>query len=244
LHAMGWNLGSMGDFDHGIADIHEAAAAMDQLAHDDPQNRVYPQARAAISRSLGVIEDYAGHTAEALADYKIAISIYQQLIAANPNNPYARTSVADLEASSAMLSVKLGHHAEAVQLAHAGLPVLKETAMKKDASAAELNLAARFVTEKELPEFCDAKLGLDLAKRANEAAAGKDYVVLETLAQAYWMNRDRDNAAHSIEQALSLIETPAAGKEPNRSRRVYEKELADYRTGKLPAGCPAAPAKR
>jgi hypothetical protein len=121
---------------------------------------------------------------------------------------------------------------------------LKETAMKKDASAAELNLAARFVTEKELPEFCDAKLGLDLAKRANEAAAGKDYVVLETLAQAYWMNRDRDNAAHSIEQALSLIETPAAGKEPNRSRRVYEKELADYRTGKLPAGCPAAPAKR
>jgi hypothetical protein len=61
------------------------------------------------------------------------------------------------------------------------VPVLKQVASQKDASAAELNLAARFLTQKELPEFCDAKLGLELAQRANGAADGKDYVVLQTL---------------------------------------------------------------
>jgi len=63
--------------------------------------------------------------------------------------------------------------------------VLVATAEKTDASAAELNLAGRFLTEPDLPDFCDAARGLDLAKRADSAASGKDYVVLETLAQAY-----------------------------------------------------------
>jgi len=116
---------------------------------------------------------------------------------------------------------------------------LTQTAMRKDASAAELNLAARFLTEKQLPEVCDAHLGLELAKRANTAAAGKDYVVLETLGQAYWINRDRQNAVASIEQALSLIEAPTAGSQPSRVRRVYETTLKDYKTDKLSSGCAA-----
>ena len=100
------------------------------------------------------------------------------------------------------------------------------------------------MTEEELPEFCDARKGLELAKRANDAAAGKDYVVLETLGQAYWINRDRDNAVKAIGQALMLIEAPAAGKEPSRVRRVYEKTLRDYRSDGLAAGCPVVRLKR
>jgi hypothetical protein len=103
-----------------------------------------------------------------------------------------------------------------------------------------LNLAARFMTEPELPEFCNAKQGLDYAKRANDAAAGKDYVVLETLAQAYWINDDRQGAVKSIQQALDLIEPTPPEKAPSRVRKVYEKELADYRAGKLTAGCGAS----
>ena len=64
---MGWNLGSMGRFDDGIATINEARAMMEQLAAEDPQNRIYPQARATIYRNLGVIEDYAGRTVAALS---------------------------------------------------------------------------------------------------------------------------------------------------------------------------------
>jgi len=239
LLGMGWNLGSMGDFDKGLAAINEARTTMEQLGLEDPQNRIYVQARATIYRNLGVIEDYAGRTAAALAAYKMAISIYEQMLAANGNSPYIHTTLADAQANAALMSLKLGHHAEAEQLIGAGLPMLKQTAMQKDASASELNLAARFITKEEFPAFCDAKLGLELAKRANNVAAGKDYVVLETLGQAYWINRDRDDAAHSIEQALSLIEEPKPGAEPSRVRRVYEETLKSYKNDKLSSGCPA-----
>jgi serine/threonine protein kinase len=239
LLGMGWNLGSKGEFDKGLAAINEARTTMEQLALEDPQNRVYVQARATIYRNLGVIEDYAGRTEVALAAYKTAISIYEQMLATNGNNPYFRTTLADVQANAALLSLKLGHHAEAKKLIGAGLPVLKQTAMQKDASASEMNLAARFLTKEEFPEFCDARLGLELAQQANKAAEGKDYVVLETLGQAYWINRDRDDAAHSIEKALSLIETPTPGSQPSRVRKVYEATLKGYENDKLSTGCPA-----
>jgi tetratricopeptide (TPR) repeat protein len=210
------------------------------LAEQDPQNRVYPQARASIYRNLGVIQDYAGHSVAALDAYKTAISILQVLLKANPNSPYNRTSLADLQANAAQISAKIGHHAEAVELARESVPVLKQTALQKDASAAELNLAARFLTTRDLPEFCDAHLGLEFAQRANTAANGKDYVVLETLGQAYWINRDREDAAKSIEQALSLLAAPAAGNDAGRVRKVYEAALKGYQNDKLSGGCPAS----
>jgi serine/threonine protein kinase len=237
LLAAGWNLGSAGDFDRGIADIHESRDMIERLAAEDPQNRIYPQARASIYRNLGVIEDYAGHTADALSAYLTAISLFEQMLAASPQNPYYRTTLADLEANAALLSEKLGRRADGLRLARAGIPVLRQTALKPDASASELNLAARFLTEKSLAEFCDAKLGLQFAQRANTAAGGKDYVLLETLGQAYWMNRDREDAMSSIRQAMALIETPEPGAPPSRVRRVFEKTMAGYSSDELPAPC-------
>jgi eukaryotic-like serine/threonine-protein kinase len=243
LMSMGWNLGSMGDFDRGIAALEEARDMIEQLAKEDPQNRAYTRSRASTYRNLAVIEDYAGRDEAALADYKTAAAILKQLLAADANTPFYRTALADVQANAALLAIKLGRNAEAQALAHDGVPVLEQTATKKDAAAGELNLAARFMTEKDLPEFCDARKGLELARRANEAAAGKDYVVLETLGQAYWINRDRDDAVRSIEQALALFEPAAPGQEPSRVRRLYEKTLAEYRTQSLPAGCPAHTAR-
>ena len=66
-------------------------------------------------------------------------------------------------------------------------------------------------------------------------------VVLETLAQAYWMNRDRAGAVKSIEQAPALIDS--GGSSPNRVHNEYEKELASYRNDALGKGCPARPPK-
>jgi eukaryotic-like serine/threonine-protein kinase len=243
LMSMGWNLGSMGQYDRGIKALNDARDLEAQLAQEDPQNRAHTRARASIYRNLGVIEDYAGHTEAALDAYKTSTGIFKQMLAANPDTPFYRTTLADLEANAALLSIKLGRGAEAQQLARDGVPVLKKTAEKKDASAGELNLAARFMTEKELPEFCDARKGLDLAKRANQDAAGKDYVVLETLGQAYWINRDRDNAVKSIEQALSLIEAPTAAGGSGRVRKNYEETLKGYRDDQLSSGCPAVPSK-
>jgi non-specific serine/threonine protein kinase/serine/threonine-protein kinase len=237
LLAAGWNLGSAGDFDRGIADINEARTTIETLAAEDPQDRIYPQARASIYRNLGVIEDYAGHTTKALDAYLTAISIFEKMLAGNPANPYYRTTLADLEANAALLTSKLGRRSEGLRLARAAIPVLKQTALKPDASASELNLAARFLTQTEFPETCDAKLGLQLAERANAAAAGKDYVVLETLGQAYWINRDRDGAVQSIDRALSLIETPKPGEMPSRVRRVFQVTLAGYSSNDLPETC-------
>jgi tetratricopeptide (TPR) repeat protein len=249
LLGMGWNLGSMGEFDRGIAAIGDARGIIEQLMQEDPQNRVYPQARASIYRSLGVIDEYAGRSEAALTAYETAAGIIEHLLAANPDSPYFRTTLADLQANAAQISVKLGHRAEAAQLARSSVPVLKQTAMRKDASAAEMNLAARFMTTRDLPEFCDARLGLELAQRANAAAAGKDYVILETLGQAYWISRDRGNAVKSIQQALDLLASPAAGApaaaaNTGRVRQVYEQTLLDYRNGKLSSGCPSAALKR
>lgn len=244
LMSMGWNLGSMGDYERGIDALNQARTIVEQLALEDPQNRAYTRSRASTYRNLAVIEDYAGRSEAALADYKTAASIFRQMLASDPNTPFYRTALADLEANAALLSLKLGRKAEARQLAHDGVPVLKATAMKKDASAGELNLAARFVTEPDLPEFCDAKLGLELAQRANAAAAGKDYVVLETLGQAWWINRDRPHAVQAIEQALTLIEPTSPGRQPTRVRRNYEQELLSYRNGRLSSGCLAAPLGR
>jgi eukaryotic-like serine/threonine-protein kinase len=240
LMSMGWNLGSMGQFDRGIAALNDARVLEEQLAQEDPQNRAHTRARASIYRNLGVIEDYAGRSEAALDSYKTSAGIFKQMLAASPDTPFYRTTLADLDANAALLSIKLGHRAEAQQLAREGVPVLEKTAEKKDASAAELNLAARFMTEKELPEFCDARKGLELAKRANDDAAGKDYVVLETLGQAYWINRDRGNAVKSIEQALSLIAAPTTASGSGRVRENYEKTLSDYRTNALSSGCPRA----
>jgi tetratricopeptide (TPR) repeat protein len=239
LMGMGWNLGSLGDFKPGIAAIDEARTTMEQLAREDPKNRAYTMARATIYRNLGVIQGYADNNVAALAAYKTAASIYTEMLKTSPDTPYYRTTLADLQANAALLSVKLGRNAAAVQLARASVPALKQTALRKDASAAELNLAARFLTEREFPEFCDARLGLELAQRGNTAAAGNDYVVLETLAQAYWINRDRTDAVRSIQEALALIEAPTAGTKPSRVRQVYEGELADYRSESLSKGCPS-----
>jgi tetratricopeptide (TPR) repeat protein len=239
LMSMGWNLGSMGQFERGIAALDDARVLEEQLAQEDPQNHAVTRARASIYRNLGVIEDYAGHAEAALDAYKTSAEIFKQMLAANPDTPFYRTTLADLQANAALLSFKLGHGAESRQLAREGVPVLKKTAEKKDASAAELNLAARFMTEKDLPEFCDARKGLELAKRANDNSAGKDYVVLETLGQAYWINGDRSNAEHAIERALALIQTPATEKNSGRVRRVYEDTLKHYQTDKLSSGCPA-----
>jgi hypothetical protein len=142
--------------------------------------------------------------------------------------------LADLQANAALLSVKLGKGADGFRLARAGIPVLKQTALKADASASELNLAARFLTQREFPELCDAKLGLQLAQRANASAAGKDYVLLETLGQAYWLNGDRADAVRSMEGAVGLVGTAPAG---SRVRRLFDKRLAGYRVDRLPAGC-------
>ena len=238
LMSMGWNLGSMGEFDRGIAALQQSRELIEQLASEDPQNRVYTQSRASVYRNLAVIEDYAGRNDAALADYKSSAAIFKQMIAANPSAPFYRTALADLEANAALIAIKLGRKADAQELARDGVPVLVATAEKKDASAAELNLAARFLTEPDLPDFCDAARGLDLARRADIAAGGKDYVVLETLAQAFWINRDRAGAVKSIEQALALIDTPS-GSSPNRVHSEYAKELAGYRKDALGKGCPA-----
>jgi tetratricopeptide (TPR) repeat protein len=177
---------------------------------------------------MGVIQGYAGNQKAELAAYLTAIATYEKMLAANPNDPYAVTSLADLETNSAFLCAQLGRRAEGLRLGRAGVAVLTATALKPNASGNELNLAARALVRQAFPELRNYKLGLIFAKRANDAAAGQDYVILETLAEAYWLNRDREDAVRSIQEALKLVgETP-------RVRGVFEKTLVEYQTGKLP----------
>ena len=239
LLAQGWNLGSAGDYGLGLAAMTRALGLIDELSAEDPRNRTYTQARASIFRNRGVIEDYAGESQRALADDIQAVQIYQRLLALNPQSPYFRTSVAELQANAALLSAKLGQQDQADGYAAQGVPVLKATATKPDATSAELNLAARFLTSEELSRVCDARLGLEFALRADRSAAGKDYVVLETLAQAYWVSGDREQALTTMERALNRADpAPVKGK-TSRVRVAFEKTIAGYRSRPSPTGCRA-----
>ena len=184
--------------------------------------------RTSVYRNMGVIEGYAGNHAAELKAYLTAIATYEKMLAANPNELYARTSLADLRTNSAFLMREARTASGRV-------------AAQSDGAANELNLAARALVQRDFPELRDYKLGLTLAQRANAAAGGKDYVFLETLAEAYWMNRDRENAVRSIEPALKLVG------ETLRVRGVFEKTLGStgresYRSA-LPHAAPAEPIK-
>ena len=227
LLGLGWNLGNLGDFTPALAALEEARQIRDKVSDEDPQNIGALFFRSIPYRDLGIINGYAGHPDAQLRYFLTAIGISDRLLAKNPGNPTYRFGQAELQSDSANLSAAAGHPEEALRLARAGIATLKEIASKPQASPVELAVAARALLETKVPAMADAKLGLDLAKRA-AALDPKDSEVQEILGEAYWLTGDRPSAVQAIEQALSLIE-PA----PTPTRRALEKTLAQYRTAPL-----------
>jgi tetratricopeptide (TPR) repeat protein len=229
LLGLGWNLGNLGQFEPSLAALDEARQLRDRAWEQDPQNVQALYFRAIPYRNLGIISGYAGRIADKLRYFLVAIEIGDRLIAKSPGNQSYRFSQAELQADCANLSAAAGHPDDAQRLAHAGLTTLKQIAANPQASPVELAVAARAVLETKVLALRDVKLGLDLAKRSS-ALDPKDAEVQQILAEAYWLNGDRDSAVHAMEQSLALIDPT-----PTTERRELEKTLAQYRTAPLPS---------
>jgi tetratricopeptide (TPR) repeat protein len=228
LLGLGWNLGNLGDYTPALAALEEARQIRDRNSQEDPKNIMALFFRTIPYRDLGVISGYAGHPDAKLRYLLIAIGIYDELRAKNPENKGYPFGQAELEMDAANLSIEAGRPQEALRLARAGMSILKEVAAQPQASPVELAITARALLETKVSSLADAKLGLTLAKRA-AALAPKDSEVQEILAEGYWLNGDRPAAVEAVQQALALIEpTPTPG------RRALEKTLAQYRTAQLP----------
>jgi tetratricopeptide (TPR) repeat protein len=198
------------------------------MSEEDPRNIGALFFRTIPYRNLGIVSGLAGNREANLRYFLIAIGIGDQLRAKNPANQSYRFGQAELQADAANLSLETGRPEEAIRLARAGISTLRDIASKPQASAVELAVAARALLETKVPAMADAKMGLELAKRA-AALDPKDSEVQEILGEAYWLNADRASAAHSIEQALTLIEPT-----PTPARRALEKTLAQYRNAPAP----------
>jgi eukaryotic-like serine/threonine-protein kinase len=223
LLGLGWNLGNLGDFTPALAALEEARQIRDRMAQEDPQNIMALYFSTIPYRDLGIVSGLAGHPADKLHYFLVAIGIDDRLRARNPGNQTYRFSQAELQSEAANLSADAGRPDEAVRLARAGVSTLKEIASQPQASPVELAVAARALLETKVPVMADATLGLVLARRA-AALDPKDSEVQEILGEAYWLNQDPRSAAQAIEQALSLIEPT-----PTPARRALEKTLAQYR---------------
>ncbi len=227
LLGLGWNLGNLGDFAPALAALEEARQIRDRNSQEDPKNIMALFFRTIPYRDLGIISGYAGHPDAKLRYLLIAIGIYDDLRAKNPENKGYPFGQAELEVDAANLSVEAGRQQEALRLARAGISTLKEVAAQPQASPVELAITARALLETKVSSLRDVKLGLTLVKRA-AALAPKDSEVQEILAEGYWLNGDRPAAVEAIQQALALIElTPTPG------RRALEKTLAQYRTAPI-----------
>ncbi len=227
LLGLGWNLGNLGDFKPALAALEEARQIRDKVWQDDPQNVAALYFRAIPYRDLGIISGYAGDSAAKLKNFLTVIAIYNQLLAKNPSNRTYRFPRAEMQADAANLTLAAGHRDEALQLARAGIGELRELAADAKASPVELAVAARHLLETKFPALADATKGLEFAKRS-AALDPKDSEVQEILGEAYWLNGERENAVHAVEQSLSLIE-PA----PTPTRHELEKTLAFYRAAPL-----------
>ena len=228
LLGLGWNLGNLGDYTPALAALEEARQIRDRMSEEDPRNIGALFFRTIPYRNLGIVSGLAGNREANLRYFLIAIGIGDQLRAKNPANQSYRFGQAELQADAANLSLETGRPEEAIRLARAGISTLRDIASKPQASAVELAVAARALLETKVPAMADAKMGLELAKRA-AALDPKDSEVQEILGEAYWLNADRASAAHSIEQALTLIEPT-----PTPARRALEKTLAQYRNAPAP----------
>ena len=225
LLGLGWNLGNLGDFPASLAALEEARQIRDRLSEQDPKNIMALYFRTIPYRDLGVINGYSGNYAEELRYFLIDIDITDQLVIKNPANQAYRFSRAEIQADAANLSAGLGKRDDALRLARAGLPVLREIASEPNASPVELATTARALLETKVSGMSDPKTALEFAKRAAELDP-KDSEVQEILGEAYWKNGDAASAAKAVEQALSLIEST-----PTPGRRALEKTLALYRGG-------------
>jgi serine/threonine protein kinase len=225
---IGWDEGQRGQYAASLATLGEARTVLDGLSRDDPKNTAALYHRAIVYRNLGIVHGYAGHTKDAFDAFADGVKVYDQLIPRDPANKKYPMFRAELQARMSTLLIKLGRRDEAQRYAEAGIGYMVRLAERQDASAGQLQDAARYLMETEVASVRNPKRALEFAERAIKLSKGTDAGGLEYLAQAYSMNGNLAAAVATIHQALDLLPPLKPGETPSRARQGYLDQLAQY----------------
>ena len=76
-------------------------------------------------------------------------------------------------------------------------------AAEQEAADAQNNLGWLYATAKD-PKYQDPKKAIEYAKKAVEGSQEKEPAYLDTLAEAYYSNREYDKAIQTIKEAIAL----------------------------------------
>ncbi len=183
------------------------------------------------------------HLANALRDqgkYAEAQRLLQTALAARakvsgPSHPETNR----IRDNSIEMYVKQGLLDEARPLIAEKMQIQRAAADRPEASADELNECAWTLLTVEPADLRDPAAALGYAGRAVQTSGEKDGGIMDTLALAYHLNGDHQQAVETEERALSLL---PAGESP--SRKEMEANLAKFRQAAASQPVATQPAER
>jgi tetratricopeptide (TPR) repeat protein len=130
-----------------------------------------------------------------------------------------------LEPTNATLRMKLGQTYEKMGRVEDALHTLEAGVEADPGNAAILNHLSWLYATVENPTLRDPAKALAYAQRAVEASGGSDANILDTLAEAYYVNRDFDAAIETEERALEIAPEPEAYQ--NQLKKFREAQAAE-----------------
>jgi eukaryotic-like serine/threonine-protein kinase len=225
---IGWDEGQRGQHAASLATLGEARVALEALSREDPKNTAALYHRAIVYRNLGIVHGYAGHTKDAFDAFADGVKVYDELMPRDPANTKYPMFRAELQARMSSLAVTLGRMEEARRYAEVGIGYMVSVAARENASANQLQDAARHLMETKVASVRNPAKALEFAERAIKLSKGTDAGGLEYLAQAYAMNGNAAAAVATIRKALTLLPPLEPGETPSRARQGYLDQLVQY----------------
>jgi tetratricopeptide (TPR) repeat protein len=120
-----------------------------------------------------------------------------------------------------------GREQEAEAVYERAIGTYRERAAKPKAGAIELSDYSETLSKCPFPRLQNPSLAVELAVKANEMTAGRNPMVLDTLAWAYFRSGQAEKAIETARHALSLLPVKDTGPEAGLRKEIAE-GLAEF----------------
>lgn len=202
---VGEALTQAGRHDEALTSYGEALAIRQQLADADLRNIGARRDLALAQAAIAGVLTAKGNQAAALEHYRRALTAFEEVYAADTGNGWIRQRLLATLGDLAALSGRMQQSGQALTYAARQLALQKERADKSGASAGELNDYAWSLLTIEPESLRNPAAALVRAQQAVALSEGKDAVILDTLAHAYFLTGDQSRAVATEEKALALL---------------------------------------
>jgi eukaryotic-like serine/threonine-protein kinase len=166
-----------------------------------------------------------------LDDWRIALNAVEASVALDPQDYRMKSMLGYvLQKYSAALEFHQRRR-EAESAYRRALSIYQDLVAKPKAGAVEMNDLSNALVKSPFPHLRDATRALQLAERANELADGRNPLILDTLAWAYYRSGQISEAVETSRRALALL--PARGAETGL-RKEISGSLAEFQRALRP----------